>query len=163
MLFAAVLWLIAQPALAKSVCVTCDGPVAVYSCSYAPDASGHTPNKSNRALQFACIQDVARLYQHASCSVRRNQLGECNGQVHMMSQAPPQAPPTIPDQQAIAADGPAQPAVVPVKKPREPKTVIEMAKRTARNTKKQIDKSARTVTKAARSTWRCVSTLFSKC
>ena len=174
MLLAVVLWLVSQPALGNSVCVTCDGPIGVYSCSYAPDANGHRPSSSGRALQFACIQDVARLYKHASCSVRRNQVDGCNGQVHMISQAPPEAPASLPGrkaatvneqpaQPAATANEPAEAAAAPGKKPREPKTVVEMAKRTAKNTKKQIDKSAQTVTKAARSTWRCVSTLFAKC
>ena len=166
--FVAVLWLLCQPALAGSVCVSCDGPPAVYSCSYAPDANGNVPG-SGRALQFACIQDVARRYQHATCSVNRNHLGPCNGQVHMMSpgaasQAASQpSGNAAPDQGAGPLPAPVPPVAPAKGGKREPKTVVELAKRTADNTKKQIKKSARTVSKAARSTWRCVSTLFSKC
>lgn len=157
--FAALLWLVSMPTQANSVCITCDGPAAVYSCSYAPDANGYRPSHGGRTLQFACIQDVARQYQHASCSVRRKQLDVCNGQVHMMSQAPaalPLAPPP-------ARIGTSVPERDKAGTKREPKTVVEFAQRTARNTKKQFDKSVRKVSKAARSTWRCVSTLFSKC
>jgi len=148
-----------QPALADSICVTCDGPPRVYSCSYAPDANGGAPNKGQRALQFACIQDVARQYQHASCSVKRNQLGACNGVVHMMSQGPVEAPTAAADQAGTTVPT----AVAKGTQSSEPKTVVEMAKRTASDTQKQIDKSARSVSEAARSTWRCVSTLFQKC
>lgn len=159
--YAGLLWLVCIPAEANSVCVTCAGPAAVYTCSYAPDASGSRPNHSGRTLQFACIQDVARQYSHDSCSVRREQRGVCSGPVHFVSRAPvvrPSAPP------AQAADGSDEAfEEKPVQKKREPRTVVEFAKRTARDTQKQLDKSARTVSKAARSTWRCVSTLFSKC
>lgn len=152
-----------QPALADAICVTCDGPPRVYSCSYAPNANGDAPNKGQRALQFACIQDVARQYQHASCSVKRNQLGACNGVVHMMSQGPVVAPTATADQVGATVPTPVPPAAAKVTQSSEPKTVVEMAKRTASDTQKQIDKSARSVSKAARSTWRCVSTLFQKC
>lgn len=146
-----------QPASANSVCVTCDGPPGVYSCSYAPVGNGAAPSKSKRVLQFACIQDVARQYKHASCSVNRNQLGACNGVVHMISQTP-----TAPSGQ-VNTNAQVQPKAPVVRTQREPKTVVEMAKRTASDTKKQIDKSARSVSNAARSTWRCVTTLFQKC
>lgn len=158
--YAGLFWLACIPAKAGSVCVTCDGPAAVYSCSYAPDASGHRTNHRIRTLQFACIQDVARQYRHASCSVRREQFDVCNGQVHLMSRTPAVLPSLPPAQSAHEAVAPTDEK--PVQK-REPKTVVEFAKRTASDTQKQFDKSVRTVSKAARSTWRCVSSLFSKC
>lgn len=150
-----------QTAAANSICVTCDGPPAVYSCSYAPSEDGNGPPRSDRALQFMCIQDVARQYQHASCSVRRHELDACNGQIHMLSPfALRTAPPGT--NKRIGAET-SRSSEVAREKTKEPKTVLEMAKRTARSTKKQIDKSAKTVSKAARSTWRCISSLFSKC
>ena len=158
---AASLWLCGAPASAGNVCVSCDGPPAVYSCSYAPDATGQTPNRSARSMQFVCIQDVARQYQHSSCKVNRNQLGPCNGQVHMIPQNAAATPPQNATNNEVTTQTPV-PAIVPKKK-REPPTVIEMAKRTAASTNKQIKKSARKVSKAAKSTWRCVTTLFSKC
>ena len=150
-------------ALANSVCVSCDGPPTVYSCSYGPNANGVRPDKGKRALQFACIQDVARTYQHASCSVKRHQLGACNGIVHMISRMPALPSGTTEDQAGSAAPTPLPTDAAKADRPREPKTVVELAKQTARDTQKQIDKSARSVSKAARSTWRCVSTLFQRC
>lgn len=149
----------ALSARAGNVCVICDGPPAVYSCSYAPDANGKTPVRSARSMQFACIQDVARRYQHSSCKVNRNQLGPCNGLVHMIPQDGTIGPPaSATTNQAVAPP----PTGVP-KRSKEPKTVVDLAKRTARSTEKQIKKSARKVSKAAKSTWRCVTTLFQKC
>ena len=155
------IWFGAHSSLANSVCVRCEGPVGVYSCSYAPGPSGRIPRKSDRALKFSCIQDVARQYQHASCSVLREQLGVCNGQVHMMSPGAPLATTSEPTPQSDVGAG--KESAVAQNKQREPKTVVDMAKRTARNTQEQFDKSAKTVSKAARSTWRCISSLFSKC
>jgi hypothetical protein len=45
----------------------------------------------------------------------------------------------------------------------EPKTVVELAKRTAKTTQNELDQSADKVSNAARSTWRCISTLFQDC
>jgi hypothetical protein len=150
-----------HPALADpTICVSCDGPTVVYSCSMAPGPDGGRPAASRRALQFACIEDVARHYGHASCSVKRNDVGSCNGVVHMVSTAP-----AVQGNEAVKREGAAAvpPAEARRRRSSEPKTVIEMAERTVDDTKKQIDRSARSVSKAARSTWRCVASLFQKC
>lgn len=145
-----------QPAVAGSICVSCDGPTAVYSCSMAPNEHGSRPAASRRALQYACLEDIARQYGHASCSVKRNDIGGCSGVVHMVSQAPAGR------ENDLETAAPA-PQRARGDEATEPKTVVELAKRTAHDTKRQIDKSARSVSRAARSTWRCVTSLFQKC
>jgi hypothetical protein len=145
-----------------NVCVTCEGPATAYSCSMEPGAEA----RSGRGLQIMCIQEIARRYNHASCSVRRNQVGACNGRVHMLPSR--RAEPTGPNDAAAATTPKSEPdegapknKVAP--KSSEPKTVLELAKRTADTTEKEIKRSARTVSRAARSTWRCLSSFFSEC
>lgn len=169
----------AQPAAAQSVCVRCTGPDQSYSCSLAPDAPGAAPR--GKALQYNCIQEIARTYSHERCQVKQHDIGSCPGQVHMVSGLPPAAPavgladragsdgadrgglnsgpasaPSAPQQQA-------DPLSSQPKQQREPATVVELAKRAANNTDKEIRRSAETVSNAAKSTWRCLSTFFSDC
>lgn len=150
--------LVVLPAGAQTTCVTCDGPSGVYSCSLAPGA-GSGQSRAARRIQLACIQDIARRYGHASCGVKNNQVGSCNGQVHMISTvARPAAVETSRD-----AVSEAKPDVSKKQVSGEPRTVIDLAERTASDAEKQIKRSAKTVTKAARSTWQCVASLFSDC
>lgn len=161
-------------AIATSVCVTCDTPDATYSCSAAPVVGAEGAILNDKQLQFSCIQDIARSYQHATCRVKRNQLGTCMGQVHMVAASTTAIVERRPEV-GLQTFGP-PPATKPAdaaapvtrtpntgNEPAEPKTVVELAKRTVKSTEKQIDKSADTVTEAARTTWRCLSTLFAKC
>jgi hypothetical protein len=146
---------IAQSA-SQNVCVTCEGPATVYSCSLAPEVA----RRSGRGLSVMCIQEIARRYKHASCAVRRNQVGACNGQVYMLSSR--QAEPSK-SNDVVTTTTPYIKSKQVAPKTREPKTVVELAKRTAKTTNKEIKRSAEKVSRAARSTWRCISTLFSKC
>lgn len=167
---------------AESACVTCEGPTATYSCSPAPNAGPELIGLAGRKLQFSCIEDIAKRYQHATCSVRRNQLGTCIGIVHMLTgqeaaSAPAASPGTIDGQAGLPPSGEtksvdpsphgapvaATKKAAPAVQNSEPKTVVELAKRTAITTQNEIDRSADKVSKAARSTWRCISTLFQDC
>jgi len=180
----------------EAVCVSCEGPSRIYSCSMAPRPDGNVPSLGTRSLQFTCMQDIAQRYQHATCSVKQNQIGVCAGDVHMVTIPPREATPTAeaaapadaaaPAKASAPADDPVAgkgkvPATGPVtpsdaaddepdRKSRsetgneaEPKTMIELAKRTAKSTKEEIENSADKVSKAARSTWDCVTSLFTDC
>ena len=183
------LLLFVAPSVAQSVCVSCEGPEALYSCSSAPGSPAAQAGLGGRRLQFSCIQDIARQYKHASCRVRREQLGSCTGLVHMLNEAavnpalaPELASPPAPNALAApsilppeTAGAPAARKVSPVQSSApsrspnvrqetpEPKTVVELAKQTAKTTEKEIGRSAENVSRAARSTWRCIATLFSEC
>ena len=141
------------PAAAEGVCVTCLEPSATYTCIAPPGAA----QANNHAVQFQCIQDVAKQYGHGSCSVNRNQRGPCKGNRHVLAAKPVSAPAAI-----IAKPQPA-PATPETSNKKKPKTVVDLAKRTAKSTSKLIKKSSRKVKKAASSTWRCISSLFSDC
>ena len=146
---------IAQSA-SQNVCVTCEGPATIYSCSLHPEVAG----RSGRGLPVMCIQEITLRYKHASCAVRRNQVGACNGQVYMLSSRQVEASKSNEVVTTTTANTKSNQVVA---KTREPETVVELAKRTASTTNKEIKRSAATVSQAARSTWRCISTLFSKC
>jgi hypothetical protein len=142
------------------VCVICEAPDAQYSCTYAPETGGGLG-----ALKYRCLREVAETYGHRQCKVNDTPLSDCAGTVHMLTAAPPAAPPQP------AETGDAAPAKAPEGQPPgavgegggEPKTVVELAKRTAKTTQRQIEKSGETVEGMARQAWRCVTSLFARC
>jgi hypothetical protein len=153
------------PAQAQGICVVCNGPDAVYRCQ--PEA-GISLRPGDTRLNLLCITEIARADGHASCSVRRQQTGNCEGQLRTVAIAsspltPPlaSAPEPAPGQAPADAKGP-------------PDTVAELAKRTAQSSKDQIDKATGAVGDAAKKTgtvvgdaakksWRCLTSLFSDC
>jgi len=86
-------------------------------------------------------------------------------------------PPPIENGLSATQEPPVQPqpaAVPPKTDSNTPKTVEDLAKQAARSSKKQLDKAGRavvggvksagkTVNKAAKSTWRCLSSFFTDC
>ena len=92
----------------------------------------------------------------APISTQQGQLPTAAGQ-----QPLPQTSPGVPASPTAASQ---ERSPAPTKPPpKEPKTVVELAKRAAKETNDQIDRSARTVEKAAKSTWKCLTTFFSDC
>jgi hypothetical protein len=146
------------PTFAQS-CITCEGPPAMYKCTIPPDPDGRYNALVGRTLDFACIQDVARLHQHDICRADRSQPGECGGRLHQLGAVPVLPPEAGPQ----AAQAPGDAGEKPTQKANEPKTVVEMARRTVVHSQEQMKRSTQTVTDVARSTWRCIATLFSDC
>ena len=147
----------------ERACVTCTAPDAQYSCSLAPTEAGATSlSLSGAALKVRCIREIAQTYGHQSCKVSDTPLSTCAGTVHMISAQPNGS-------DAAAGGAPAQPATSPQNpsaaagNDAPPKTVVEMAKRSAGETQEQLEKSGKVVERAARQTWRCVTSLFTAC
>lgn len=165
-----VVGLLSSAALAQTVCVRCSEPEQSYSCSLAPMAAAGAPR--GRALQFRCVQEIARTYNHGRCRVKEADFGACSGQVHMVTGQPPAIPPAgaQPANKTAEVGGDASKPT----RQEEPATVVELAKRAASDTQKELNRSAekvsktvakagKTVSKAAKSTWRCLSSFFSDC
>ena len=167
---------ITTPAQAQGVCVICNEPEAVYRCQ--PDASaGGGLRVGDARLNLLCITELARAGGHASCSVRRQQTGNCDGLPRTVVIAPA---PEVP----IAGSGEAATPPPPGKRG-PPDTVAEMAKRTADSSKEQLDKATGAVGNVAKKTgdavgdaakktgnlvgdaakksWNCLASLFKDC
>lgn len=180
-------------------CILCNAPDASYRCVLgAPD-----PASAGAALQ--CIKQLAKTGGHQSCSVRRGDSahidGVCQGEVvvvvpepgslHAAPHQPPPASPGLdnspyadegphPIEQALPADQSEEPQPED-NSSNEPKTVEELARRTAKstqdgiksagdavvdtakNTGKQIQNAGKFVGGAVKKTWDCVTSLFSDC
>lgn len=184
-ILAALIWIafgrgtLAQDAV--HACVTCTQPDRVYSCEVLPPETGIMA----QSPQLFCAAEIGRNNEHTSCAVVRSSTTQCRGeQVTLAYTGPITEPSTTPvanDQETVqpTSDAP-------------PKTLVEATDRAVKTTGKQIknagdaitatgkkvsdvttktgqaikdtsDSIGNTVTKAAKSTWTCVVSLFQSC
>lgn len=170
---------------AESYCVACYGPEAVYRCVIAGVPATGAPDPRN---QMQCIKQIATSGGHARCSVERFSVTDCQGTEKVIS-ADAAIPIKKPSNPGLEAAEPAalpdasnttksEPVSAP---PQPPRTVEELAKSAAANTKdglnevggtvksttekagEQISGIGSAVGKAAQKSWHCLTSLFSDC
>ncbi len=189
--------LIAMPPsrlLAEEFCVTCYEPTATYRCAISQNGMLKAPP----GAQLSCIKELAKQGGHKSCSIQRDEPAECLGKLLVINQDPATVIP--PDHPLNSPATTEQTIETPSDLPQgdqtehaqgdetdtsdetgEPKTVEELAKRTAQSSKENISKAGKAVVDAAKSTgdhikdageyvgntakktWDCIISLFSKC
>ena len=158
---------------AQEYCVSCSGPNALYRCVI----DGAQP-RGGQPLQMLCITAMAKDGGHATCSVKRGSVFECDGPVKRVpwaalnGPAPPEgptaqpwAPETAPKPEPAARPMPA-PTSAPAASPgpeAPPQTVLELAKRTNEKTAEQMKKAGDTVKEATKKTWDCMASFFTRC
>jgi len=167
--FGVLLALAAGPAAGQEFCVACSGPPGVYRCVI----DGAQP-RGGQSLQLLCVTAMAKQGGHATCSVKRGTVFDCDGVVKRIpwtaleaTQQPPtfRAPdaPEAPQRPAAAAPtGPAPDA--------PPQTMVDLAKQANEKTVEQMKKAGEsvkqageTVKQATKKTWECVFSLFTRC
>lgn len=170
----------AATAQQSEFCVRCMSPEARYRC--APQISDELrrvlPNE--RVLKFACIKDIAKAYRHEKCSVKETVGEPCDGEtvVLNLNELAEQYTRRMPGPLRRSLSGAGKPAtgspdekeLKPADPNAPPKTVVEMAKRTAETSNKQIEDAGKAVQDAGsfvggavEKSWRCLSSLFNDC
>ena len=149
------------PATAGEVCVTCSGPPAIYRCTVDDASRLEGYRHSKRILQIACITELARTGGHQQCRVQRTGSESCFGFRRTVSLAD-----TLESLAARAENEPVEesaaeppPAVSQQKESGPPRTVEELARRTADSSKEQLKKTG----KAVKQGWSCLTSLFQDC
>jgi hypothetical protein len=160
------LWGVAE---AQEYCVQCSEPNALYRCVI----DGAQP-QGGQPLQMLCVTAMAKAGGHATCSVKRGTVFDCDGPVKRVPWAAITAPATAPQpQQPAAAGTQGDPASKPSSEG-PPQTVVEMAKRANQQTADQMKKAGENITQGAKSmgdavsnatkkTWECMTSLFTRC
>jgi hypothetical protein len=162
----------AGQAAAQEYCVSCSEPNALYRCVI----EGAQP-RGGQSLQMLCVTAMARDGGHATCSVKRGTVFECDGAVKRVPWAAlevptqqegtapqPWAPTTAARPEAAASPPPTAPAPGATSGPEAPpQTVLELAKRTNEKTAEQMKKAGDTVKEATKKTWDCMWSLFTRC
>lgn len=155
----------ALPAAAAEVCVTCTDPPAVYRCTVDQASKVEGTRHADRVMQLVCITDLAAQGGHRKCRVRRSGPESCIGLERSVTLAgslealaarvESEAVETPADETDAAADVPA--------KAGPPKTVEELARRTADASKEQLQKTGSAVGSAVKKGWGCLASLFKDC
>ena len=142
-------------ALAQPVeyCVRCSAPEAEYRCLPQLSDELRQALPSERVLRFACIKDIAKAYNHDQCSVRETKQRACGGDAVVLdlTRLAEEYARRVPGPVRRSLSGGNQPPQQPAKQAKQkdgkepPKTVVEMAKRTAETSEKQIQKAGKAV------------------
>jgi hypothetical protein len=152
----------AAEAEAQEYCVACSEPTGLYRCVI----DGAQP-RGGQSLQMLCVTAMAKQGGHATCSVKRGTVFDCDGAVKRIPWAaletspqpqapePPAAQPP-PTPAPAAAPGPAAPGA-------PPQTMVDLAKQANEKTTAQMKKAGETVKEATKKTWDCVFSLFTHC
>ncbi len=157
------------PVAAQEACIVCTGPDKVYLCSVEKSEKIRKFAAIDKAIQFACIKEMARIGSHATCRVRRDaDVTACNG----MPQTVLLGSLIEAVEQEAAAKAAAQPVAekaAPQKlppgssPPDAPKTMVELARRANEQSNEQMKQTGKQVGGAVQKTWDCVTSLFQRC
>jgi hypothetical protein len=150
------------PAAAGEICVACSGPPEIYRCVVEDADRLEGYRHSKRVLQIACITELAKAGGHQQCRVQRTGSESCFGFRRTISlkgtlesfitrveAEPGEAP----------ADEQQPPAAAKKEDAGPPRTVEELARRTADSSKEQLKKTG----KAVKQGLNCLTSLFKDC
>lgn len=142
------------PPAAAELCVVCEEPPALYRCR----TEGADPNAPPaQGSQIKCVTEIAQRGGHGRCRIDKTKPAlACDGRFISVS-APPQPLPG--SEPAKAPASPVAPA--PASKP--PQTVEALVKEAAQQSKEANDQATSAIGRAAKKTWDCVSSFFTRC
>lgn len=142
------------PPAAADLCVVCEEPPALYRCR----TEGAEPNAPPaQGAQIKCVTEIAQRVGHGRCRIEKTKPGlTCDGRFISVSAPPPPLPGSEPARPPVSPVAPA-----PASKP--PETVEALVKEAAQQSKEANDKATSAVGRAAKKTWDCVSSFFTRC
>jgi hypothetical protein len=159
---------VAGEAAAQEYCVACTEPNGLYRC-----VIDRAQPRGGQSLQMLCVTAMAKNGGHATCSVKRATVFECDGAVkHVPWAALDSGPqPETPLPPAVQPAPKPVPATAPSPAPdAPPQTMVDLAKQANEKTVEQVKKAGETVKQAGESvkeatkkTWDCVFSFFSRC
>jgi hypothetical protein len=152
---------VAGQAAAQEYCVACSEPNGLYRCVI----DGAQP-RGGQSLQMLCVTAMAKEGKHATCSVKRANVFECDGAVKHIPWAAldsgPQA--ETPAPLALQPAPKSTPAAAPKPAPdAPPQTMVDLAKQANEQTAEQMKKAGESVKQATKKTWDCMLSFFTRC
>jgi hypothetical protein len=151
-------------AVAQEYCVVCSEPYGLYRCVI----DGAQP-RGGQSLQMLCVTAMAKDGGHATCSVKRATVFECDAAVKRVPWAAldsgqrqdgatagvPQPSPASPRNAPVDAAPPSPSA--------PPQTVVDLAKQANEQAVEQVKKAGDTMKEATKKTWDCMLSFFTRC
>jgi hypothetical protein len=168
----------ASPALAQDACIICTEPEQVYLCSVEKsDRVRRFAAAADKAIQFACIKEMAKIGGHATCRVRRDvDVAVCHGLpqtvlLGSLLEAAEQHEAAVKSAAPPVAEKPVPQKLPPGSSPPDaPQTVVELARRANEQSAEQLKQAGHEVQQAGKKvggaverTWDCLISLFQRC
>lgn len=166
-----------SPAAAQEACIVCAGPDRIYLCSVEKSDKIRKFGAADKAIQFACIKEMAKLGGHDTCRVRRDaDIAVCNGMpqtvllgsfLESVEQQDAAAKLAVP---SVAVKPEPQKLPPGSSPPDAPKTMVELARRANQQSAEQmkqaggqVEEAGKQVGGAVQKSFLCVITLFQRC
>ena len=149
------------PAAAQEYCVACSEPAGLYRRVI----DGAQP-RGGQSLQMLCVTAMAKEGRHATCSVKRGTVFECDGAMKRIPWAALETGPQAETPQPVVAQPPHKPAPAAAPNPAQdapPQTMVDLAKQANEKTTEQVKKAGESVKQATKKTWDCVFSFFTRC
>ncbi len=149
-----ILFAVAAPGAARGaeLCVSCEGPEAVYRC----EPEGFGPGDSRAA--WTCVTELAKLEGHKSCAIDRRAAGPCDGPLRVVRRD------LAPDLAASQDNASARPIEIPENPPPETSpTVAGALKKAGQSAAEQIQGAGESAGAAAKKAWNCVASFGKNC
>ena len=155
-------------ASAQEACIVCTGPDQAYLCSVEKSDKIRKFTAVDKAIQFACIKEMARIGSHETCRVRRDaDVAACNGlkQTVLLGSLIEAAEQEAATKSTAPTAEKAAPQKLPPgsSPPDAPKTMVELARRANEQSAEQVKQAGKQVGGAVQKTWDCVISLFQRC
>ena len=148
-------------AAAQEYCVACSEPYGLYRCVI----DGAQP-RGGQSLQMLCVTAMAKDGRHATCSVKRATVFECDGAVKHVPWAALESGPKAETPLPLAIQPAPKPAPVAAPSPAPdapPQTMVDLAKQANEKTVEQVKKAGDSVKEATKKTWDCMLSFFTRC
>ena len=136
--------------LAQEFCVACNGPSAVYRC-----VIGDARQAQGQPLQQFCTTTLVKEGGHTDCGIRKGTVFDCDGPIKRIGGAPPGS--------GKGGGQQAQQKTVEPEKSKPPENVADSVRDLSRASGEQIEKTGEAAGGAAKSVWKCVTSLFKSC
>lgn len=154
-----------QHVAAQELCVRCDSPSALYRCTIQNSEKAGEFKGRGKAMEFICLNELARAGAHERCSVARDVGSVCLGDQRVVDGV------GVRNSAGELIDPETSKAQANERAKNEPpRTLAEVARNTADLTKKtakgagdQINSAGEAVGGAVKKTFNCIFTLFTSC
>jgi hypothetical protein len=131
----------------QEFCVACNGPPAVYRC-----VIGDARQAQGQPLQQFCTTTLVKDGGHTDCGIRKGTVFDCDGPIKRIGVASP------------GPDKSVQQSPQKTAEPEKPKeNVADTVRDLSRASGKRMEKTGEAAGGAAKSVWKCVTSLFKSC
>ncbi|NQX79346.1 MAG: hypothetical protein HRT83_02125 [Hyphomicrobiaceae bacterium] len=163
----------------SEICVKCNQPGATYLCQLIGTPKYAFFMRNRNLTKLACMRQIAKAYMHRNCKVNKKKASICDGKLILVDLKQFESTTMEKILKPLhyyndTLTGASAGSQMPKPQKDEPKTILELAKRTARGSREWFNMISQKTNETAVNlgkflttnvvkTWKCLSSLFSNC